>query len=82
MIDSGRKYVGGENDVLGGLMIRKGEGLWGEMGLVDNWIGGVLCGSECYELMKGMKRVGVGMEGDEENGCERGGFRSFGWICF
>lgn len=67
VIHSATKYLGGHNDVLGGLIVTKGRELTERMAFLHNSIGAVLSPQDSWLLMRGMKTLALRMERHQEN---------------
>ncbi len=67
VIESATKYLGGHNDLLGGIVTARTEELAERIAFVQNTIGAVLGPDDCWLLMRGLKTLSLRMERHVEN---------------
>lgn len=67
VIHSATKYIGGHNDVLGGVVTVNDEDLGNRLGEFHNMIGATLSPIDSYLLIRGLKTLHLRMERSQEN---------------
>ena len=67
VIHSATKYLGGHNDVLGGLVVSKGEEIGEQLFHYHNGAGAVLSPFDSWLLMRGLKTLALRMRQHEQN---------------
>lgn len=67
VVHSATKYLGGHNDVLGGLIVAKGPELCTELKMLHNAIGSVLSPFDSWLVIRGMKTLALRMQQHEKN---------------
>lgn len=67
VLHSATKYIGGHNDVLGGVVTVDDEGLGEKLGAYHNMIGATLSPIDCYLLIRGLKTLHLRVERAQEN---------------
>lgn len=67
VIHSASKYLGGHSDVIGGLVVAKGDKLAEDLKYLQNAIGGILSPHDSWLLQRGMKTLGLRMRAHLQN---------------
>lgn len=67
VLHSATKYIGGHNDVLGGVITVKDEALGEKLAAFHNMIGATLSPTDSYLLIRGLKTLHLRMERAQEN---------------
>lgn len=67
VVHSGTKYLGGHNDVLGGIVVTKGEELSQRMAFIQNSTGGVLAPQDSWLMLRGLKTLALRIEKQQKN---------------
>ena len=67
VLHSATKYIGGHSDVVAGLAVVNDEELGEKLHFVQNSTGGVLGPQDSWLLLRGIKTLGLRMEGHEQN---------------
>lgn len=67
VLHSGTKYIGGHNDVLGGIVTVKDPQLAEDFNALHNMIGGTLSPIDSYLLQRGLKTLHLRLDRSEEN---------------
>lgn len=62
VIESATKYLGGHNDLLGGIVTARTEELAERIAFIQNTIGAVLGPDDCWLLLRGLKTLSLRME--------------------
>lgn len=74
VVHSATKYIGGHNDVLGGLVAAKGQALCEKLGVLHNSAGAVLSPFDSWLLIRGLKTLPLRMKQHEKNAREAAEF--------
>ncbi|MEH6942535.1 trans-sulfuration enzyme family protein [Bacillus sp. JJ722] len=67
VIHSASKYIGGHNDVIGGLVVTATEELSEKVGRLQNSTGTILGPQDSWLLLRGLKTLAIRMERQQEN---------------
>ncbi|MGK9182847.1 PLP-dependent aspartate aminotransferase family protein [Priestia filamentosa] len=67
VVHSASKYIGGHNDVIGGLVVSRCCELGEKIRFFQNAIGAILGPQECFLLLRGLKTLALRMDRHEEN---------------
>ncbi|WP_042346779.1 trans-sulfuration enzyme family protein [Bacillus massiliigorillae] len=67
VIHSASKYIGGHNDVIGGLVVTATEELSAKVGRLQNSAGAILGPQDSWLLLRGLKTLAIRMERQQEN---------------
>lgn len=67
VVHSATKYLGGHNDVVGGLVVAKDEVLCEKIGYYQNSMGTILAPMDAWLIMRGMKTLAIRMKKHTEN---------------
>ncbi len=67
VIHSASKYLGGHNDVIGGLVVTASPELSEKVGKLQNGAGGILGPQDAWLIIRGMKTLAVRMEQQQKN---------------
>jgi cystathionine beta-lyase/cystathionine gamma-synthase len=62
VLHSTTKYINGHSDVVGGALITSHDALAGQLGFLQNAMGGVPSPMDCYLVLRGIKTLAVRME--------------------
>ena len=83
VVHSASKYLGGHNDVIGGLVVTATPELSEKIGKLQNGAGAILGPQDSWLLIRGMKTLAVRMEKQQENAEKaadiRGEVTEIGW---
>ncbi len=74
VVHSATKYIGGHNDVLGGLVAAKGQTLCEKLAVLHNSAGAVLSPFDSWLLIRGLKTLPLRMKQHEKNAREAAEF--------
>ncbi|AXI08912.1 cystathionine gamma-synthase [Oceanobacillus zhaokaii] len=74
VLHSATKYIGGHNDVLGGLVVAKGGSICERLAFNHNAAGAVLSAFDSWLLIRGLKTLALRMVKHEENAKELASF--------
>lgn len=74
VVHSATKYIGGHNDVLGGLVAAKGNALCEKLAILHNSAGAVLSPFDSWLLIRGLKTLPLRMKQHEKNAREAAEF--------
>jgi cysteine-S-conjugate beta-lyase len=67
IVHSATKFIGGHSDVVGGLVVVKGEDLAKKVYAVQNGFGAILGPQDCWLLLRGIKTLKIRMDYQQEN---------------
>ncbi|PKM51164.1 MAG: cystathionine gamma-synthase [Firmicutes bacterium HGW-Firmicutes-7] len=67
VIHSATKFIGGHSDVIGGLVVAKGQALCSRIYAVQNGFGAILGPQDCWLLLRGLKTLKVRMDYQQNN---------------
>lgn len=67
VIHSASKYIGGHNDVIGGLVVTATEDLSEKVGRLQNSTGAILGPQDSWLLLRGLKTLAIRMERQQDN---------------
>ncbi|GAW93689.1 trans-sulfuration enzyme family protein [Calderihabitans maritimus] len=70
VVYSATKYLGGHNDLVGGIVVVKNEELAEKMFFIQNSCGMILGPQDCWLLLRGLKTLGVRMDRHQQNALE------------
>ncbi|MCM3003240.1 trans-sulfuration enzyme family protein [Priestia koreensis] len=67
VVHSASKYIGGHNDVIGGLVVARSREIGEKVRFYQNAVGAILGPQDCWLLIRGLKTLGLRMERHQEN---------------